>query len=509
MSTVHSRLSFRRPLAEALRARSSVFTLGALAALGLGTSGCETEVYPEPDPCDGYSTKEAAELAMTPYWRQCLVTGIQWRDENNNVVPSDDLHDNIRTANQIGALEQEKVCADSSYAGTVNALAWCIESCQVYTPNGYTDNCDDAGVLQVDSAVNWLPISPDGQSCKSYSYVLECNVPIGPQEPEPEPPPPPPSTVTCFIDDKDNMLGIKEKAAFFPETLCGAGSQPNGELYEFCLNPPIGGYRFDAIVDSDESKAQACQAECGLLGSVEWFTRCSNCSDQLNNCELAKPVPDANGDQADPLGAGLLWSTAAGRVTAPLACDLNQTCCTSFESPACKNLEYGRVFQPAATSSAQLAVVAMLESGGVETRASFSGVMTFSLASCSNPAGTCPIYIESLELVASDPISGVWDDGTRTGVAYSVSDMALSLVKPTMGAQHATTRQFQLAPDALRIRFEGDFRTRNQSLVGPLSLIAAPQGVTSGFVSATGSVTLYGQAEMAPGVYLTFEGQSL
>ncbi|MEQ1570449.1 MAG: hypothetical protein ABMA64_32750 [Myxococcota bacterium] len=206
------------------------------------------------------------------------------------------------------------------------------------------------------------------------------------------------------------------------------------------------------------------------LGTSKGVYR-DNSSNPTSPCR--KPRRLASGPVDDPRLLEAVWSDGA---TAPLGCDLDVDCCA--ELGVCDAL--------AAGSDGGLAEHEVVVAGTVEV-AHWFGVDTFEVAgtarwsapSCDNADGSCPMFLEALDLDAA----GV-KAGGETWV--SLEGLTASLHQPALGAWRPQTGELLIPGERLVLDLDAAASATWLGGEGPLELTQHPDGFVGGAVTDRG-----------------------
>lgn len=171
-------------------------------------------------------------------------------------------------------------------------------------------------------------------------------------------------------------------------------------------------------------------------------------------CDAAGMMLDRAGDRADKI----VWSTADnGPATRPLACSLSGNCCDAFGPAVCSNLALGTRAIAAAEHVTSIAGTVTFDSGvaGVPTRvANVTGTVKSSSRSCSNSAGTCPLYLEELDFQLTDDVRGI----VFGNVQYDITSLSATIDAPALGVADMGRRTAKLLGDRLSLRIAATVR---------------------------------------------------
>jgi hypothetical protein len=171
-------------------------------------------------------------------------------------------------------------------------------------------------------------------------------------------------------------------------------------------------------------------------------------------CDAAGMMLDRTGDRADKI----VWSTAdGGPATRPLACSLSGNCCDAFGPAVCSNLALGTSAAAAAEHITGIAGTVTFASGvaGVPpVVASVTGTVRSSSRSCNNSAGTCPLYLEDLQLQIPGDVRGILFNGVR----YDLSSLSARIDGPALGVADVRTRAAKLLGDRVSLRIAATVR---------------------------------------------------
>ncbi|MBX2797454.1 MAG: hypothetical protein KTR31_07300 [Myxococcales bacterium] len=126
--------------------------------------------------------------------------------------------------------------------------------------------------------------------------------------------------------------------------------------------------------------------------------------------------------------------------TAPLDCDLNNSCCDALG--VCGDLLAHRDDGAAGNTGSITGEVEILIDGRL-TKVGVRGSATWSAEPCSNPAGTCPIYLGSLGLEV-EVLAGSEGD-----TSYTLRPVNAALSAPIMGAWKPSTGEVVFAQETV------------------------------------------------------------
>ena len=175
-------------------------------------------------------------------------------------------------------------------------------------------------------------------------------------------------------------------------------------------------------------------------------------------CEGAMAM-DRAGDRAEDI----VWSPEdGGPDTRPLACSLSGNCCEDFGLGACSNIRLGNRNVPiAGKTTALTGTVTYTASKKAQPRViPVTGWIRTSSGSCNNSAGTCPMYLDDLQLDFPERVDNVEIDGQR----YDLSAIDASMDSPTLGVLDTRTLSVKLLGDHLPLRISATAAVANTSI---------------------------------------------
>lgn len=177
-------------------------------------------------------------------------------------------------------------------------------------------------------------------------------------------------------------------------------------------------------------------------------------------CDAAGRMLDRAGDRAEKL----VWSTAdGGAATRPLACSLSGDCCQAYGPAVCTNLALDTRQAAAAEHITDIAgrvrFVAGV-AGAAPVAVPFTGTVRSALRSCDNRAGTCPLYLEDIEVELPPYVLGIMLDGRR----YDLISPSVTLEAPTLGVVDMRTGAVKLLGDRISLRLTATARLPDEGM---------------------------------------------
>ncbi len=176
-------------------------------------------------------------------------------------------------------------------------------------------------------------------------------------------------------------------------------------------------------------------------------------------CDASELMVDRTGDRADKI----VWSTVDGNeVNRPLACSLSSNCCEEFSRGVCNNLNFGsRASSAAEQTSFMTGSLTYADSAdATPVVVPVSAMLRSSSRPCENSAGTCPFYLEDLQLSFPSYLEEV----TIDGIEYELSDVSVALEAPTLGVLHQPSREVKLLGDRTALRVMATARVPSAKL---------------------------------------------
>ncbi len=242
------------------------------------------------------------------------------------------------------------------------------------------------------------------------------------------------------VDGDGTIEGNEGSYPNLPQAFNGCGEDAT-DAHQECINNCT-----DVLQDLNnywEDVGADCEYSIALCDSIGFPVEL-----EASTCDAAGMKLDRGGDRAE----NLEWSTAdGGTKQRPLACSLTRDCCDGFGALACANLAADTVIELAAKQTTNLAgTIKIVLADGSSIESSLDGMVTSSSRGCSNPAGTCPLYVERLQLGMRGELRGIVVDG----VGYDITRLSTSLDAPVLGALDSRTRVAKLSGDRVALRVE-------------------------------------------------------
>jgi hypothetical protein len=216
-------------------------------------------------------------------------------------------------------------------------------------------------------------------------------------------------------------------------------------------------------------------------------------------CDSVGMVIDRAGDRADKI----VWSTAdGGPATRPLACSLSGNCCDAFGPAVCSNLKLGTRSMAAAdhiTGISGTVTFASDTPGAAPVVVQVGGTVRSSSRSCINSAGTCPLYLEDLQLVFPQYIPGIVLDGTQ----YNLFNLSATLEAPTLGVADMSTRAVKLLGDRASLRLSATAQIPAKGVTVRVDEIPALPAAIDARINQRGEIIALTSSVSLPGSHAT------